>query len=265
MVILMYHAFGGPGERPSRFVVHARRFSRQMALLKWLRYEVLSLEEYLRCRREGRRLPARSVVITIDDGYADNRSVAYPVLERHGYSATIFLVVDRVGGVNDWTDDGALARRELLSWKDVQEMLRAGIQFGAHTRTHPRLSALSPEAARREIIGSQVELARVTGAPIRLFAYPYGDCDARDQSIVAQAGFWGSCGTQSGRNSPETPLHNLRRTEICGSDNLVAFALKLRSGDSSARARRNGTSKPRWHWRRLRQRLLGARPLQTPS
>jgi len=262
MVILMYHAFGRPGERSSRFVLPARRFSRQMAVLKCLGYTILSLEDYVRSRRDGRRPPTRSVVITIDDGYEDSQSVAGPILERYGYSATIFLVVDRVGGVTDWTDERTLSGRELLSWTDVREMQRHGIHFGAHALTHPRLTSLSRETARGQIVGSQMELARQTGRPVRFFAYPYGDSDESTRSIVAEAGFWASCGTQSGKNSATTPLQNLRRTEICGTDNIAQFLLKLWSGSSGRFLRRARLSTPRRRWRQWRQRLFGAGELR---
>ena len=229
MVVLMYHAIGRPGEPPSRFVVPLWRFRQQMRLIRLLRYRVLSLERYLSDRRDGRSSPAHSLVITFDDGYADNRSVA-PLLRRLRYPATIFLVTDRVGAANDWTDDRTLAGRALLTWNDVRQMRSEGIEFGAHTRTHPHLSALPEEAARREIIGSQMEVAQATGAPVRAFAYPYGDSSAITRAIAADAGYWGSCGTQTGKNTPDTPLHNLRRTEIRGTDSLVAFAVKLWTG-----------------------------------
>jgi peptidoglycan/xylan/chitin deacetylase (PgdA/CDA1 family) len=238
MVVLMYHAFGPPGEAPSRFVIPAHRFTRQMALLKWAGYDVLSLEDYLHIRLTGREPRRRSVVITIDDGYADNRSVALPILRRYGFPATIFLVVDKAGGVNDWADDLSLRGRRLMSWDDVSELRQSGIQFGAHTRTHARLGTLPPDVVRREVVGSQLALSRVIGAPVRLFSYPYGDCNATVQSIVAQAGFLASCGTQSGINTLETPVHDLRRTEIRGTDTLLSFALKLRSGHDGAFGRR---------------------------
>jgi peptidoglycan/xylan/chitin deacetylase (PgdA/CDA1 family) len=236
--ILMYHAFGAPSEPPSRYVVPVRRFARQMAWLARLRYRVVSLDEFLGPQSDHRRAPARSVVITIDDGYADNRTLAYPVLQRYGFPATIFVVTGSVGAVNDWSSGDALAGRRLMSWTDMREMQRAGVRFGAHTRTHPKLSTLPPEAARREIHDSRLELERELGTPIRVVSYPYGDYDATTVSIAAQAGFLGGCTTRPGRNAPGTPVHELRRTEISGTDTLVQFALKLQTGRNHVFARR---------------------------
>jgi peptidoglycan/xylan/chitin deacetylase (PgdA/CDA1 family) len=170
--------------------------------------------------------------------------------------ATVFLVSDRMGRVNDWTTEHTLAGREMLSWREAHEMLQGGIQFGAHTRTHRRLTHLDPAAAHAEINGSQMDLAKEFGQPVRVFAYPNGDSDASIQAMTAEAGFWGSCGTQSGKNTPETPLFDLRRTEVFGTDTLMALARKLRSGDrgrvrrDSGRRHRDRWSRERWQVRR---------------
>ena len=230
--ILMYHAFGGSNDSASRYVLPVRRFERQMAWLKKMGYEVISLEELLRCRRENRLPPARSVVITIDDGYADARTFAYPILRGHGFPATIFLVSDSVGRGNSWDTEGELAGRPMLSWSDIRALLSDNIQFGAHTRTHPALPSLSAEQARQEIEGSRADLESKLQVPIRIFAYPYGQYTSKDQAISEQAGFLGSCSVRSGFNTPKTPFHALRRIEIHGTDTLAHFALKLWLGES---------------------------------
>ncbi|MEP7358666.1 MAG: glycosyltransferase, partial [Anaerolineales bacterium] len=101
-VILMYHGFSAPGEAWGRFTLPVRRFEQHMAWLKFWRYNVISLDEYLDYRRQHRLSPPRSVVITIDDGYADNETLALPVLRRYGFPATIFLVSQHLGGANEW-------------------------------------------------------------------------------------------------------------------------------------------------------------------
>jgi peptidoglycan/xylan/chitin deacetylase (PgdA/CDA1 family)/GT2 family glycosyltransferase len=235
--ILMYHAFGQAGEPASRYILPARHFDRQLAWLKWLRYRVLSLEDYLRYRHEG-CLPPRSVVITIDDGYADNYSVAYPLLRHYGFPATIFLVSGNVGDANDWDEQGLLRGRSLMSWTEIKEMLRGGITFGAHTRTHPKLTTVSPDRARTEIAGSRTELEQALGRPIPFFSYPHGKYDAVSRSLVEQTGFAGALTTRPGMNSPATPDFEMRRTEVYGTDSFMRFALALWLGDDHLPRRR---------------------------
>ena len=236
--ILMYHAFGKPGEPPSRYILPEHRFARQMAWLKRLGYHVISLENYLRYRHGGRLPSARSVVITIDDGYADNYSVAYPILRRYGFPATIFLVSGYVGDANRWDEPGLLRSRALMSWTEIREMLQSGVTFGAHTRTHPVLTAVSPDRAHAEIAGSRAELEQELGQPILLFSYPHGEYDATTRSIVEHAGYLGACSVHTGKNSPATPEFELRRTEVYGTDSFLRFALALWLGDDYLPPRR---------------------------
>jgi peptidoglycan/xylan/chitin deacetylase (PgdA/CDA1 family)/GT2 family glycosyltransferase len=225
--ILMYHAFGAPGEEPSRYVVPARGFRRQMALLKWLGYHVISLEEYVRLRRNHRLAPHRSVILTIDDGYADNRTIAYPILRRYGFPATIFLVTGRIGSTCLWARSRQLQGRPMLSWLHAEEMLKGRIQFGSHTRTHPVLTGVLPDQLQQELNGSRTDFEYQLGARLDVLAYPYGEYDSRLQAQAEAAGFIASCTIESGLNTPRTPLHALRRIEMYGTDTLLHFVLAL--------------------------------------
>jgi peptidoglycan/xylan/chitin deacetylase (PgdA/CDA1 family) len=170
----MYHAFS-QDELAGRFVLPIRRFSRQMAWLKLMGYHVLGLEQLLTYRREFRLPPSQSVVITIDDGYADTHRLAWPILRRYGFAATVFLVTAAIGGTNQWASSAELKGRPLLSWPDIKEMLRDGIKFGAHTRTHPVLVASPPTRVQEEVEGSKAELERQLNTSVGVFAYPFGE------------------------------------------------------------------------------------------
>lgn len=89
-LVLAYHAFGQEGERASRFVVPASRFSSQVHWLHKRGHPILGLNELLQCRDEYRLPPARAVVITADDGYLDNWTIAFPILRQTGFTATFF-------------------------------------------------------------------------------------------------------------------------------------------------------------------------------
>jgi glycosyltransferase involved in cell wall biosynthesis len=89
VVILTYHEFARSRERASRFATPARRFEWQMAWLRRLRYNVLSLEEYVRYRQEHALPPSRCVVINLDDANIEFQAIALPILRRHGLPATV--------------------------------------------------------------------------------------------------------------------------------------------------------------------------------
>lgn len=228
--ILMYHAFIPDGQRAGRYMMPARRFAWQMRVLKWCGYRTLSLHEYLEHLRDCRLPPARSIVITIDDGYNDIRTVAYPILRRRRLHAVVFLVSERLGGSNDWDAEGELAGRPILSLQAVKELDGRTLSWGAHSRTHPALNGLSTDSARSEIAGSARDLETVLGHPVRTFAYPYGLADERIRSLVHEAGYLGAVGIRAGRNDMSISPHDLRRTEIYGTDSTVTFLLKLLFG-----------------------------------
>src|SRR5690349_11231894 len=141
----MYHRFGAAGDRPGRFVVPVDRFERQLVWLRRARYRGLRLDDLVAGLAQSRPLPRRRVVITVDDGFDDFRRLAYPVLRRHGFPATVFLVSGLLGGTCTWTDHPDLARGRLLDADEVAQLAAAGagISFGAHTRTHPSLPGLA--------------------------------------------------------------------------------------------------------------------------
>jgi peptidoglycan/xylan/chitin deacetylase (PgdA/CDA1 family) len=234
--ILMYHAFGRPGEPASRFVVPARRFERQLRLLARRRPPVLRLEELVDCRREGRLAPAGAVVITMDDGYADNRGLAAPLLRRFGFPATVFAVSDRIGGAADWDGAGELSGRPLLDWDGLLDLQESRIAVGAHSRTHPRLPELDAPAVSEEVGGSREALSERVGAPVG-FCYPYGRVSDDAMAAVARAGFGCACGIKPGLNYPGTPLLELRRVPVDGDASMLRFALGVRFGDPDLVAR----------------------------
>ena len=234
-LILMYHAVAGSHEPAGRFLVPLRRFKFQMWWLKFARYRVLGLEDLLDDRREHRLPPGRSVVLTFDDGYADNRRLAFPVLREHGFRATFFVVTRCIGGKNVWDSSGELAGRPLLSWSEVSDLLEAGMQIGAHTQHHVAIPDLPADEAEREIAGSRTDLERELERPIRAFAYPYGLLDSSTPAAVARAGFDGACCTRSGPNQAVISSYLLRRMEVRGTESLLQFIRALQRGHAARR------------------------------
>ena len=224
--ILSYHAIGAPGERASRYVVPVRRFERQMRWLKWRGYNAIHLDELIRCLREHRLPPAKSVVITFDDGYADNRLFAAPLLKRLGLPATIFLVTSAEER-NTWdASQEALAGRPLIGLGEARELRGGGLlAFGAHTRTHVDLTKVDESALHSEVAGSRTELLAELGETVTAFAYPYGRWTPAVQEAVRTAGFLGACGTDAGRNPVSADPYALNRLEVRGDSSLIRFAL----------------------------------------
>ncbi|MGE5335882.1 MAG: glycosyltransferase [Nitrososphaerota archaeon] len=229
--VLMYHAFGERDEG-DRFVVSRRAFARQLRLLRLLGYRGVEFGELVADLRAGRLPPRRAVAITIDDGYRDNLELAAPLLRRHGFPATVFVVTGRLGGVNDWSADGALHRRPMLEWEGAEGLERDGIRLGAHTRTHPALPGLPVERLDEELAGSREDLEARLGRPVGSFAYPYGELDDEVVEAARRAGFAAACTVEPRlARLDEDPLR-VPRVEVRAGDSLRRFLLNVWLGTS---------------------------------
>jgi glycosyltransferase involved in cell wall biosynthesis len=223
--VLMYHAFGAR-EEGDRYVISRRALSRQLRLLRLLGYRGVDFADITRCLRERRLPPRRAVAITIDDGYRDNLEVAAPVLRRHGFPATVFLVSGKLGGVNDWTTEGALADRPLLTPEQVDELRKHDIAIGAHTRHHPELPEQPDGDVRREIGGSREDL-RPRFGDIATFAYPFGLFDERAVAAADLAGFEGACTVEPRLVSLLDDPLRVPRVEVRAGESLLRFLLNV--------------------------------------
>lgn len=227
--VLMYHAFGAEDEG-DRYVVPRRALARQMRLLRLLRYRVVPFEQVAQALRDFDLPPARALAITIDDGYRDNLELAQPILARHGFAATIFLVSRRIGGNCDWTDEGALKGRPLLSAEEIGRLGSDGALFGAHTRNHCSLPDAGDEQVSDEIGGSREDLERTLGKPVHTFAYPYGRLDERAVAAVREAGYLGACTVRPRLARLDDDPLLVPRIEVRAGDSLLRFAIKLWAG-----------------------------------
>ncbi len=291
VLILLYHRVTRLKSDPWALAVAPRRFAEHLEVLRE-HAQPVQLRELPQAIRGG-NLADRSVVITFDDGYADNLHNAKPLLERHDVPATVFVASGYVGRKREfWWDEldrlllqpGTLAERlelsvngdtylwelgdaahytvedfrrhrgwrawdkesptprhhlytslyellrplgeqerrrklsELRRWtvaaqarrsdhrplslEEVGELQEGGlVEVGAHTVTHPMLSALPPASQRREIRKSKARLEEILNRPVSSFAYPYGkpsDYTTKTVDIVRQAGFACACSSLAG-------------------------------------------------------------------
>lgn len=207
--ILMYHSISA---EPGPTSIRPDVFRRQLATLRRAGYESVSLTRVPEWQREPKSLPARSVVITFDDGFQDFADAAFPILQQFGYSATVFLPTGRMGQSEDWYGANAAAR-PLMSWQTVKELAAAGIEFGGHSVTHADLTALDASTLKREIDESMQTLGSELGQPAQTFAPPYGRSNARVRAALANVSRV-SVGTKLGRMRRNSDLHDCPRLEM---------------------------------------------------
>jgi peptidoglycan/xylan/chitin deacetylase (PgdA/CDA1 family) len=226
--ILFYHRVSDDHDE---LAVSPRRFREQMELLATSGCRVVDLVEAADALRAGSSL-RRTVVLNFDDGYLDVVQNALPVLEAHGFAATVFVPT----GAIDGTARLSWYRRQppLLAWKDIVELDRGqALRFEAHTVTHPNLLAVSDEAARAEVVGSKHALEANLGRAVEAFCYPAGLFGERERRLVAEAGFRLAVSCEPGVNHPGTEMLALRRRQIDARDTLLDFRAKLGGGHDS--------------------------------
>lgn len=174
--ILTYHSLDESG---SPISIAPATFARQMEFLAASATPVVPLTEIM--TRPG------AVSITFDDGFANFAVHALPVLTRLRLPATVFAVPGYCGRRNDWpTQARGIPLLPIMSWDALKDVSQAGVDIGAHTMDHPRLTQLDDGEADRQIRSSQVVLEDRLGKPVRHFAYPYGDLDTRVRRIAGR-------------------------------------------------------------------------------
>lgn len=221
--ILVYHSIDQIPEDDLRICTSPRRFESHLQYLKRRDLRGVSIREFHRAMETGSA--GGLVGLTFDDGYKDFLRNAVPILEGFGFSATVFVIGGLLGKDNDWDHYGPHPRMELLDADEVREVARRGMEVGAHSMSHPKLSELPPELVEEEVCNSRRVLGEVLGEPVEGFCYPYGDIDKTALKAVRRAGFTYAC---SLGKRPERSVYDLSRIPLSERDGAFRFTAKFK-------------------------------------
>lgn len=226
-VALMYHSVT-PGWQAPAWVwgVSMGAFEAQLDLLAAHGWRTVTVAELA----AGGAGAGRTVAVTFDDGYADNYP-AFEALARRGMRATWFIVSGAIGGSPQWKDPGA-PRPPMLDAGQLAEMAAAGMEIGAHSRSHPRLTSLDDAGLAAEVGGSRSDLEALLARPVESFAYPYGNHDERVVAAVRAAGYRAACTVRSGWALRGGDPLRIRRVAVFAGDSPSTFARKLCFADN---------------------------------
>jgi len=229
--ILMYHSIADEDEAGVhpyyRTATAPHVFASQMESLQQAGFSVIGLAEASRCCSEP-QTAGKKVVITFDDGFRNFYTSAFPVLNRYGFTATMFLPTAHIGE-SHLTFKG----KECLSWAEVRELQQHGISFGSHTVTHPQLHDCDANSLQQEIVGSKQTIEQKLGCAVQSFSYPYAfpETDASfKQSLrqeLRQAGYENGVCTTVGRPGPTSDPFFLKRLPVNSDDDSQLFLAKL--------------------------------------
>jgi len=215
--ILTYHNF--TKDKSSSYDMNIIEFEKQMDYLAIHNYSVISLSELLAGLRAG-QLPLKPIVITIDDGFKSTYTLAYPVLKKYNFPATLFLYTDFIE-----------KNSHSLTWEEIREMTRNNIEIGSHTLSHCNLLKYNKNEnyetylarIRREIFLSKEILESKIGGKIKFFAYPYGAYSSIIKDLAIQADYKGIVNVNSMNNTLNTHPFSLNRQIIFGQSSLNSF------------------------------------------
>ena len=215
--ILTYHNF--TTEEGSSYKINIVKFEKQMAYLAAHNYSVISLPELLVGLRTG-QLPPKPIAITIDDGYKSTYTLAYPVLKKYNFPATLFIYTNFIEKNNG-----------SLTWEEIREMTKNNIEIGSHTLSHCNLLKYKKNEnyetyftrIRREIFLSKEILESKIQGKVKFFAYPYGVYSPAIKNLVIQAGYEGILNANSMNNTLNADPFSLNRQIIFGQSSFNSF------------------------------------------
>lgn len=180
--------------------------------LLWLRdnaYDTLRMDRLTACLHGEERCPQKAVALTFDDGYEDAATTALPLLKRHGFTATFYIVIDFVG------------KPGYMSWEQIKELHDSGMEIGSHTISHPDLTAREHAVAYEEITQSQSILEEQLGISVESFCYPIGNYNADIAEMVRNAGYTNAVTTYPGSSLAD--MFELPRLRMLGGETVEAF------------------------------------------
>ena len=221
--ILCYHRFAASCDSP--LCMPAATFERQLRYLRDNGYRVIGPEALAAFLDYRQAIPKKAIMITIDDGYRSVYDVAYPLLKKYGYTATLFIYVNFVG-----------VSGQAITWDQLRKLKRAGFSIGSHSIAHSDLSKMKADETekdylarlKQEIFRSKQVIDAKLDQNTMIFAYPFGRHNAVSVSMARQAGYKLAVTVDRGGNPFFTDPYLLKRDQIL-KRNVTVFTSRLKT------------------------------------
>lgn len=208
--ILMYHYISAPPEDADAIRLDLslppEKFEEHLIWLKENGYQTITLEDLVLALQTGYPLPEKPVIITLDDGYRDAYTNAYPLLQKYGMKATVFVITRLL-------DENNI---NFITWDMAAEMSQHGINIESHSVDHPDLSKLSAESVMSQLRDSRMAIEAHTHQEVRILCYPAGAYNGMVIDLLPAAGYWAGTTTAQGIDHSNTNLWELTRVRIRG-------------------------------------------------
>lgn len=219
--ILMYHHLQVvPPEQKGNLrglSVSPEEFEQQVAYLAAHNYHTIYFADLVAYLHKGCALPDNPIILTFDDAWVEQYTVAFPILQKYRMVGTFFPPTN-------WVDRAKV----VLSWAQVAEMSTGGMEFGSHTQTHWLMYRRTDEQNRLELLNSKQILEEHTGKLVVALAYPGGGFNADVIKVVGETGYGAAVTTLYGNEQRADEIYTLHRVGIRYDDTLDMFVAKLR-------------------------------------
>jgi peptidoglycan/xylan/chitin deacetylase (PgdA/CDA1 family) len=220
--VITYHKLSK--NKADATTVRESDFEEQMRYLRENGYRVLTMDEFFDFLDFNRIIPPKSVVITIDEDWHSTYDIAFPILKKYGYPATLFLYTD-------------IIRDKSADWNRITEMSRNGIDVQCHTKTHRNLDKRNSvesfreyfESVKKELAESAEIIRKHLMKEVKYLAYPYGDTNSLVIALLKKLGYRGAFTVKRGSNPSFIHHYQINRSMIYGWFNLQDFEKNLAS------------------------------------
>ena len=243
VMVLCYHRLEEKPRPKDPLAITPAEFEKEMQQLKDANFSVVPMQDFLAWRRGDKEIPAKSAVITIDDGYVSGYDTAWPILKKFNYPFTMFVYVNYVGSGG-----------KSINWDQLAEMRDAGVDIQSHTYSHGDLRNPNDKYAvdkttfakiqndvqtlgedgwlRKEIAGSKQILEKNLGIKVNCLAYPFGKYSPKVREFVKEAGYEAAFTVYGQRLAYSSPAYDLLGRYAVEQNNPAIFqnALTMTGG-----------------------------------
>jgi len=213
--ILMYHSISY--EKGNSLRVSKENFRKQMKYLKENNYTTLTIDDLYSYMKTGKIVPKKPIVITLDDGYKDNYTNAYPILKELGLKATVFVITGAID-----------LEKNFLTSNEIKLMDANNIRIESHTVAHEHLTKISYSDNIKTMASSKAKLETILNRKINYIAYPYGEYNETVIKAAKESGYKLAFSTDFGWIDKNNNIYSLGRIFVNANFSFDEFKAKLK-------------------------------------
>ncbi len=222
--ILMYHHVkvlpANANTTWRNLTVTPAAFEAQVKYLADHGYHTIYFSDLIAYFGAGTPLPDKPIILTFDDGWIEQYTVVYPILQKYCMVGTFFPPIN-------WVHNGD--GKQVVAWPMIEEMSRGQMEFGSHTLNHHLLNNQTEKQIMEQLVGSKAELEQHTVRPVVALAYPGGGWNKLAVSLVPKAGYGAAVGITASPDQTRADLFLLHRITVPYSDDLKMFVKRITS------------------------------------